>query len=56
MRTIVQRMRKGNSHVPFGTYASIKTKLKYTSCNGLLQECISRRISGQWSIGNGQWA
>jgi hypothetical protein len=46
MRTIVQRMRKGNRQGSFDIYDPIKTKLKYTLCNYPIYECIPRLIYG----------
>jgi hypothetical protein len=50
MRTIVQRMRKGNRQGSFGIYDSIKTKLKYTLCNHPVHECIGGLIYGLHSL------
>jgi hypothetical protein len=46
MRTIVQRMRKGNRQGSFDIYDPIKTKLKYTLCNPAIHECIRQLIYG----------
>jgi hypothetical protein len=39
MRTIVQRIRKGNSQPSFGIQDPIKRKLKYTLTNQVIHEC-----------------
>ena len=50
MRTIVQRMRKGNRQGSFDLYDPIKTKLKYTLCNHAIHECIRQLIYGYKQI------
>ena len=46
MRTIVQRISKGNGQLSIDKQVFIKTELKYTPCNHRIHERVHRRIYG----------